>query len=151
MSLPIEVRKTYAREIEYENKLVLAPMVRTGSCKSATLFFPEIVKIDLFLQCRWYALHVIWSPLPHTDTPRSACCPCTTARDSYGAQKSSIKQSLAPSGSSIVSLNDTLFSCSNADFCLVTPDSRDGSHFIHQKRRRRETNLHLSPGGKAVP
>ncbi|KAJ9096642.1 hypothetical protein QFC20_006358 [Naganishia adeliensis] len=31
MALPIEVRKTYNREIEYENKLVLAPMVRTGS------------------------------------------------------------------------------------------------------------------------
>jgi tRNA-dihydrouridine synthase 2 len=37
MALPIEVRKTYDREIEYENKLVLAPMVRTGSCESLVL------------------------------------------------------------------------------------------------------------------
>lgn len=39
MALPIEVRKTYNREIEYENKLVLAPMVRTGSCESSV--FPS--------------------------------------------------------------------------------------------------------------
>lgn len=31
MSGDIEVPRTYTREIDYENKLVLAPMVRTGS------------------------------------------------------------------------------------------------------------------------
>ena len=31
MSGEIEVPRTYTREIDYENKLVLAPMVRTGS------------------------------------------------------------------------------------------------------------------------
>jgi hypothetical protein len=31
MKASIEVPRTYAREIDYENKLVLAPMVRTGS------------------------------------------------------------------------------------------------------------------------
>lgn len=35
MARPIEVRKTYHRELDYENKLVLAPMVRTGSCEYA--------------------------------------------------------------------------------------------------------------------
>ncbi|KAJ9097185.1 hypothetical protein QFC21_004854 [Naganishia friedmannii] len=31
MEKPIEVMKTYQKELDYENKLVLAPMVRTGS------------------------------------------------------------------------------------------------------------------------
>lgn len=31
MSLPIQIPRTYAREIDYENKLVLAPMVRSGT------------------------------------------------------------------------------------------------------------------------
>lgn len=39
MQKPIEVLKTYERELDYENKLVLAPMVRTGSCESPSLFF----------------------------------------------------------------------------------------------------------------
>jgi hypothetical protein len=34
MSLPIEHVKTYQNEIDYRNKLVLAPMVRSGTCKS---------------------------------------------------------------------------------------------------------------------
>lgn len=34
MGLPIEYVKTYKHELDYRNKLVLAPMVRTGSCKS---------------------------------------------------------------------------------------------------------------------
>ena len=34
MSLPIEHVKTYEHEIDYRNKLVLAPMVRSGTCKS---------------------------------------------------------------------------------------------------------------------
>lgn len=34
MSLPVEHVKTYDHELDYRNKLVLAPMVRTGSCKS---------------------------------------------------------------------------------------------------------------------
>jgi len=32
MALPIEFPKTYKNEIDYRNKLVLAPMVRSGSC-----------------------------------------------------------------------------------------------------------------------
>lgn len=34
MGLPIEFEKKYEHELDYRNKLVLAPMVRTGSCKS---------------------------------------------------------------------------------------------------------------------
>jgi tRNA-dihydrouridine synthase 2 len=33
MSLPTEVEKTYKHEIDYRNKLVLAPMVRSGTCR----------------------------------------------------------------------------------------------------------------------
>jgi hypothetical protein len=33
MGLPIEHVKTYENELDYRNKLVLAPMVRTGSCE----------------------------------------------------------------------------------------------------------------------
>lgn len=33
MGLPIEHVKKYKHELDYRNKLVLAPMVRTGSCK----------------------------------------------------------------------------------------------------------------------
>lgn len=33
MALPIEHVKTYEYELEYRNKLVLAPMVRSGSCE----------------------------------------------------------------------------------------------------------------------
>lgn len=33
MRLPIEFEKTYEHELDYRNKLVLAPMVRTGSCE----------------------------------------------------------------------------------------------------------------------
>ena len=36
MASPVEFRKTYAHELDYRNKLVLAPMVRTGSCELAT-------------------------------------------------------------------------------------------------------------------
>jgi len=38
MGLPFEFEKKYENEIDYRNKLVLAPMVRTGSCKSIHLF-----------------------------------------------------------------------------------------------------------------
>lgn len=31
MSLPIRISRTYTRELEYRDKLVLAPMVRTGT------------------------------------------------------------------------------------------------------------------------
>lgn len=31
MSLPVELPKSYENEIDYRNKLVLAPMVRSGS------------------------------------------------------------------------------------------------------------------------
>lgn len=37
MGLPFEFEKKYENEIDYRNKLVLAPMVRTGSCKSIHL------------------------------------------------------------------------------------------------------------------
>jgi hypothetical protein len=33
MSLPVEHVRTYEHELDYRNKLVLAPMVRSGSCK----------------------------------------------------------------------------------------------------------------------
>lgn len=33
MRLPIEYTRSYNNEINYKNKLVLAPMVRTGSCE----------------------------------------------------------------------------------------------------------------------
>jgi hypothetical protein len=33
MGLPIEYERQYQHELDYRNKLVLAPMVRTGSCK----------------------------------------------------------------------------------------------------------------------
>lgn len=33
MELPIEHVKKYEHEVEYRNKLVLAPMVRSGSCE----------------------------------------------------------------------------------------------------------------------
>lgn len=33
MGLPIEFEKTYEHELDYRKKLVLAPMVRTGSCE----------------------------------------------------------------------------------------------------------------------
>jgi len=38
MGLPFEFEKKYENEIDYRNKLVLAPMVRTGSCKSTFTF-----------------------------------------------------------------------------------------------------------------
>jgi hypothetical protein len=34
MALPVEYVRTYEHELDYRNKLVLAPMVRTGSCES---------------------------------------------------------------------------------------------------------------------
>lgn len=33
MCKPVEYTKTYEHELDYRNKLVLAPMVRTGSCR----------------------------------------------------------------------------------------------------------------------
>jgi hypothetical protein len=36
MKLPIEISRTYEHELDYRNKLVLAPMVRTGSCEYAS-------------------------------------------------------------------------------------------------------------------
>ena len=33
MGLPVEFTRTYHHEVDYRNKLVLAPMVRTGSCE----------------------------------------------------------------------------------------------------------------------
>jgi tRNA-dihydrouridine synthase 2 len=44
MSLPIEVEKTYKHEIDYRNKLVLAPMVRSGTCRCRS---------DPFLNKKW--------------------------------------------------------------------------------------------------
>jgi len=38
MSLPFEFEKKYENELDYRNKLVLAPMVRTGSCESTFTF-----------------------------------------------------------------------------------------------------------------
>jgi hypothetical protein len=36
--LPLEFEKQYEKEIQYGEKLVLAPMVRTGSCKSPLMY-----------------------------------------------------------------------------------------------------------------
>lgn len=38
MALPVEYPRTYATELDYRNKLVLAPMVRTGT---RTFFSPS--------------------------------------------------------------------------------------------------------------
>lgn len=46
MALPIEYTKAYDVELDYRNKLVLAPMVRTGSRKSS-------LKLGADIQCRW--------------------------------------------------------------------------------------------------
>jgi hypothetical protein len=35
MKLPLEFTKTYSKELDYRKKLVLAPMVRTGTCESS--------------------------------------------------------------------------------------------------------------------
>jgi hypothetical protein len=37
MALPLEYEKKYTHELDYRNKLVLAPMVRTGSCRLSCL------------------------------------------------------------------------------------------------------------------
>jgi tRNA-dihydrouridine synthase 2 len=41
MALPIEFPKTYKNEIDYRNKLVLAPMVRSGSRECLVRGFGE--------------------------------------------------------------------------------------------------------------
>jgi hypothetical protein len=48
----IEVPRTYTKEIDYENKLVLAPMVRTGSSE-----FPKASRYELWFG--WLAYHMI--------------------------------------------------------------------------------------------
>lgn len=53
MAKPIEVLKTYERELDYENKLVLAPMVRTGSCEFSRLSVPVSMLIP-HQQCLWF-------------------------------------------------------------------------------------------------
>lgn len=42
MSLPFEYEKKYEKEVNYGEKLVLAPMVRTGSCEC--LFMHAIIE-----------------------------------------------------------------------------------------------------------
>ncbi|WWD20302.1 hypothetical protein CI109_104778 [Kwoniella shandongensis] len=49
MSLPIEFPKSYERELEYREKLVLAPMVRTGS-------------LPMRLLSLYYGAGLVWSP-----------------------------------------------------------------------------------------
>jgi hypothetical protein len=49
MRLPIERPKTYEHELDYRDKLVLAPMVRTGSCE----FGKRSCADD---QCLWYVI-----------------------------------------------------------------------------------------------
>ncbi|WVR08010.1 hypothetical protein IAU60_005054 [Kwoniella sp. DSM 27419] len=39
MSLPVEYSKTYEKELEYKEKLVLAPMVRTGSSETGVITY----------------------------------------------------------------------------------------------------------------
>ena len=39
MKLPVEFPRDYAQELDYRNKLVLAPMVRTGSRESLIAVF----------------------------------------------------------------------------------------------------------------
>ncbi|KAK4688288.1 tRNA-dihydrouridine synthase 2, partial [Tremellales sp. Uapishka_1] len=49
MSLPVEFAKSYAHELDYRNKLVLAPMVRTGS-------------LPMRLLSLYYGAGLVWSP-----------------------------------------------------------------------------------------
>jgi hypothetical protein len=42
MALPIEFVKAYEHELEYRNQLVLAPMVRTGSCKMSVVVVADL-------------------------------------------------------------------------------------------------------------
>jgi tRNA-dihydrouridine synthase 2 len=51
MGLPIEFVKMYEHELDYRNKLVLAPMVRTGSCESI-MWTPSVAVAD-GMQCQW--------------------------------------------------------------------------------------------------
>jgi hypothetical protein len=46
MGLPSEFEKKYENEIDYRNKLVLAPMVRTGSCKSNSYLLAVRARAD---------------------------------------------------------------------------------------------------------
>lgn len=52
MNSPIEFVKTYDYELDYRNKLVLAPMVRTGSCKLSHVSIECSAAADR-MQCRW--------------------------------------------------------------------------------------------------
>lgn len=49
MGLPVETEKKYAYELEYNNKLVLAPMVRTGTLPTRLLSL-------------YYGAGLVWSP-----------------------------------------------------------------------------------------
>lgn len=48
MRLPIEYVRSYDNEINYKNKLVLAPMVRTGSCEYTHLLKLSSVLMNYF-------------------------------------------------------------------------------------------------------
>lgn len=47
MNSSIEVSRTYERELDYRNKLVLAPMVRTGACELQGFCMGPITRIEL--------------------------------------------------------------------------------------------------------
>jgi hypothetical protein len=55
MALPFEYEKKYTHELDYRNKLVLAPMVRTGSCKLSRKVMQVTIADD---QCLWYDTHI---------------------------------------------------------------------------------------------
>jgi hypothetical protein len=96
MTLPLEFTKAYFKELDYRKKLVLAPMVRTGTCKSAI----TSPKPSSSFQCQRYAY--TFTPVTLTG---SACCPSTMVPDLCGRPRSWTGPSLGLSVSLIVSVN----------------------------------------------
>jgi tRNA-dihydrouridine synthase 2 len=96
MKLPLEFTKTYSKELDYRKKLVLAPMVRTGTCESSvTGHWTELIVVVPTVRC---------TSVPVTLT-RSACCLSTMAPDLCGRPRSWTGPSLGLSVSLIVSVN----------------------------------------------
>ncbi|GHJ86633.1 hypothetical protein NliqN6_3035 [Naganishia liquefaciens] len=66
MAKPIEILKTYERELDYENKLVLAPMVRTGSLPMVCRILAHRFSISDTQSQRLLSLHygagLVWGP-----------------------------------------------------------------------------------------
>jgi hypothetical protein len=81
MGLPFEFEKKYENEIDYRNKLVLAPMVRTGSCKFIHLFQHlgrELMIVPMVRLSFWSIIAILMS---------SVSCPCIMVLAWYGHRK----------------------------------------------------------------